>query len=123
MRILVAEDNPDNMEMLLRRLQRKGFEVHAVTNGKQAVNAVSFVNPDVILMDISMPIMSGLEAAMEIRKKEGDLSRVPIIALTAHAMESDKEKCLKAGCNEFATKPVDFSALLEMIMKLGSGEK
>lgn len=118
MKILLAEDNADNMDMLARRLRRKGFSVHEVTDGRQAVEAAAAVEPDLILMDVSMPIMSGLEATKEIRKREAGLYHTPIIALTAHAMESDKERSLKAGCDAFATKPIDFSELLETIMEI-----
>ena len=118
MKILLAEDNADNMDMLARRLRRKGFSVHEVTDGRQAVEAAAAIEPDLILMDVSMPIMSGLEATKEIRKREAGVCHTPIIALTAHAMESDKERSLKAGCDAFATKPIDFSELLETIMEI-----
>ena len=120
MKILLAEDNVDNMVMLARRLRRKGFSVHEVTDGRQAVEAATLVKPDLILMDVSMPIMSGLEATKEIRMREAGAVHTPIIALTAHAMESDKVRSLEAGCDAFATKPIDFSALLETISEIGS---
>lgn len=118
MKVLIAEDNPDNMDMLVRRLKRKGFEVCEATDGEQAVEAVMRLGPDLVLMDISMPIMSGIEAVREIRRREQGRSRVPVIALTAHAMESDKEESLSAGCDAFATKPIDFPALLDLIGKI-----
>lgn len=119
MKILLAEDNPDNMEMLARRLRRKGYEVYEAVNGREAVDSVTAIRPDLVIMDISMPIMSGLEAAAEIRKGEEGTDPTPIIALTAHAMASDREKSFKAGCSAFATKPVNFTELLDTIVKLG----
>lgn len=116
MKILVAEDHVDNLDMLTRRLGRKGFEVEAAMNGRQAVESFKSSDPDLILMDISMPIMSGLEATAKIRELETDGRHVPIIALTAHAMENDKQCCLQAGCDAYATKPIDFKALVELIL-------
>jgi len=114
MRILVAEDNIDNQEIIRRRLERAGHEVLIAANGVEAVERAKADRPDLILMDISMPIMSGIEATQAIRRTpEG--AEVPIIALTAHAMEGDAERCLTVGCNAFATKPVRFSALLDLI--------
>jgi CheY-like chemotaxis protein len=114
MRILLAEDNADNRDMLVRRLQRKGYEVFVAVDGGEAVEQAARCAPDVILMDISMPVMSGLEATAAIRAA-GPAKYVPIIALTAHAMESDRQKCFDAGCSGFATKPVDFKALVDLI--------
>jgi len=124
MRILLAEDNVDNREMLTRRLERKGFTVVCAVDGKEATERERDSHPDLILMDVSMPIMSGIEATIAIRS-EGVNRNVPIIALTAHAMEGDRQKCLDAGCNDFATKPVDFKLLQQLIEKYGpdSGEK
>ena len=117
MNILIAEDNLDNMNMLLRRLRRNGFEVYGVTDGEQAINAAACMRPDLILMDVSMPVISGLEAVRVIRDREKGARRTPIIALTAHAMESDKVRSLDAGCDAFATKPINFSLLLKTIME------
>ena len=123
MRVLIAEDNPDNLDMLRRRLQRKGFDVLAATDGRQAVTAVAENNPDIVLMDVSMPVLSGIEATEAIRANEtGEHPRTPIIALTAHAMTSDRNRCLEAGCDAYATKPVDFSALLKIIAELTEAE-
>lgn len=118
MKVLIAEDNADNMDMLTRRLRREGFEVCGVGDGRQAVEAASAFAPDLILMDVSMPIMSGLEATRKIRDAERGGVRTPIIMLTAHAMESDRERCLASGCDAFATKPVDFKALLALIVQI-----
>lgn len=116
MRILLAEDNIDNREMLMRRLEKKGFFVICAVDGKEATERAVDSAPDLILMDVSMPFLSGIEATLWIRENAPD-NNVPIIALTAHAMEGDRQKCLDAGCNDFATKPVDFKLLLSLIEK------
>jgi CheY-like chemotaxis protein len=114
MRILIAEDHADNREMLTRRLERRGYEVHVAENGAIAVEKAKACAPDLILMDISMPVMSGIEATRLLRRTEG-VSRVKIVALTAHAMDSARQECLEAGCDDFATKPVDFAGLIALI--------
>ncbi len=114
MRILIAEDNADNREMLSRRLRKRGFEVLIAVDGGEAVRVARDELPDVILMDISMPVMSGLEAAQALRKIDATCN-IPIIALTAHAMSSDRQACIDAGCTSFATKPIDFAALIDLI--------
>jgi two-component system, cell cycle response regulator DivK len=116
MRILIAEDHQDNREMLTRRLERRGYEVHVAENGAEAVEKAKEVAPDLILMDISMPIMSGIEATKMLRQTP-DCRDVKIVALTAHAMDSARQECMDAGCNEFATKPVDFAGLVALIEK------
>lgn len=116
MRILLAEDNVDNREMLTRRLEKRGFVVICAVNGKEATERAVDSAPDLILMDVSMPILSGIEATRWIRENAADRD-VPIIALTAHAMDGDRRKCLDAGCNDFATKPVDFKILTTLIEK------
>lgn len=116
MRILLAEDNVDNREMLTRRLEKRGFVVICAVNGKEATERAVDSAPDLILMDVSMPILSGIEATQWIRENAADRD-VPIIALTAHAMDGDRRKCLDAGCNDFATKPVDFKILTTLIEK------
>ncbi|MCB2113657.1 MAG: response regulator [Parvularculaceae bacterium] len=121
MRILLAEDNIDNREMLTRRLERKGFTVISAVDGKEATERARDSAPDLILMDVSMPVMSGIEATIAIRN-DGVDKDVPIIALTAHAMDGDRMKCLDAGCNDFATKPVDFKLLQQLIEKHSRGE-
>ncbi|MEM9495218.1 MAG: response regulator [Pseudomonadota bacterium] len=117
MRILVAEDNLDNQEIIKRRLVRAGYEVSIAANGAEAVEFVAAQSPDLVLMDISMPIMSGIEATEAIRKTESD-THTPIIALTAHAMESDEARCLAVGCDAFATKPIRFAELLALIERI-----
>lgn len=114
MRILIAEDHPDNREMLTRRLERRGYEVHVAENGAEAVEKAKSCAPDLILMDVSMPVMSGIEATRVLRRTP-TLSSVKIVALTAHAMESARRECLDAGCDDFATKPVDFAGLVALI--------
>ncbi len=112
-KVLLAEDHEDNREMLMRRLLRAGFDVRGACHGEDAVNQAIDWNPDLILMDISMPIMSGLDATRMIRHKLGTKTR--IIALTAHAMNESREACLEAGCNAFATKPIEWAHLLDEI--------
>jgi CheY-like chemotaxis protein len=117
MRILIAEDNPDNREMLARRLERRGYSVLFAEDGAAAIEAVLTHRPDMVLMDVSMPVLSGLEATKQIRERETG-ARTPIIALTAHAMDSARQECLTAGCDAFATKPVDFPGLLALMASL-----
>lgn len=117
MRILVAEDNLENQEIIRRRLERAGHQVTIAANGLEAVEMAKAGKPDLILMDISMPIMSGIEATQAIRRA-GDVDRTPIIALTAHAMEGDEMRCLAVGCDAFATKPIRFAELLALIDKI-----
>ncbi len=117
MRILVAEDNLENQEIIRRRLERAGHQVTIAANGLEAVEMAKAGKPDLILMDISMPIMSGIEATQAIRRA-GDVDRTPIIALTAHAMEGDEMRCLAVGCDGFATKPIRFAELLALIDKI-----
>lgn len=114
MRILLAEDHPDNREMLTRRLHRRGYEVAVAVNGAEAVERAIEFRPDVILMDISMPVMSGIEAT-RILRQTSPVSGVKIVALTAHAIDSARRECMEAGCDDFATKPVDFQGLVKMI--------
>lgn len=113
-RILLAEDHDDNRDMLLRRLARAGFEARGVADGFQALAETIAWQPDIVLMDVSMPVMSGLDATREIRAA-GLSTR--IIALTAHAMTESREACLSAGCDAFETKPIDFTSLLNEIKR------
>lgn len=113
-KILLVEDNEMNRDMLSRRLKRKGYEVISATDGARGISMAQSEEPDLILMDISLPIMDGLQAT---RQLKGDLNTraIPVIALTAHAMAGDREKCLDAGCDDYATKPVEFPQLLAKI--------
>ena len=117
MRVLIAEDNPENLDMLRRRLERRGFAVFAAQDGQQAIEKTSELRPDIILMDVSMPVLSGLEATRAIRA-DANLARTPIVALTAHAMDGDRARCMEAGCDAYATKPVDLPSLIATMERL-----
>jgi len=116
-KILLVEDNELNRDMLSRRLQRRGFEVVSAVNGQEGVEMAHSESPELILMDISLPIMDGWEAARKIKKSPKTRS-TPIIALTAHAMVGDREKSLEAGCDDYDTKPIDFQRLLQKMKTL-----
>ncbi len=113
-KILLVEDDEMNRDMLSRRLQRKGFEVIVAGDGQQGVAKASAESPDLILLDMSLPVMDGWEAARKI-KADPETRDIPIIALTAHAMAGDREKALEAGCDEYDTKPVELPRLLGKI--------
>ncbi|MDF1699714.1 MAG: ATP-binding protein, partial [Planctomycetota bacterium] len=115
-RVLLAEDNPVNVLVATRLLERHGFEVHAVANGRLAVEALEATQYDVVLMDVQMPEMDGLQATQAIRAREADgRVRTPIVALTAHAMQGDEARCMDAGMDAYATKPIDAAQLLASI--------
>ena len=114
MKILLVEDNEMNRDMLSRRLARRGFEVVMAVDGAQGVEMAGSAQPDVILMDMSLPVMDGWTATRRL-KADASTRGIPVIGLTAHAMAGDREKCLEAGCDEYDTKPVDFPRLLEKI--------
>lgn len=116
-KILLVEDNEMNRDMLSRRLQRKGYEVVMAVNGVEGVNMTRTEQPDIVLMDMSLPEMDGWEATKEIRA-DVKTESIPIIALTAHAMSGDREKALEAGCDDYDTKPVEFTRLLTKIETL-----
>jgi len=116
-KILLVEDNELNRDMLSRRLQRRGFEVVNAVNGQEGVEMAHSEAPELILMDISLPILDGWEAARKIKKSPKTRS-TPIIALTAHAMVGDREKSLEAGCDDYDTKPIDFQRLLQKMKTL-----
>lgn len=113
-KILLVEDNEENRDALSRRLTRRGYEVVMAFDGQKGVEAASAEKPDVILMDMNMPILDGWQATRKI-KSMPEVSRIPIIALTAHAMSGDREKVIEAGCDDYHTKPVEFARLLEQI--------
>lgn len=115
--VLLVEDNEENRDMLSRRLRRRGLEVVLAADGAQALAAAADQLPDVILMDLSLPVIDGWEAARRL-KKDGATRHIPIIAVTAHAMDRDRERALDAGCDDYATKPVDLSDLLSKIRAL-----
>lgn len=116
-KILLIEDNEMNLDMLSRRLERRGFEVLMAMDGAQGVDMARIHHPDLILMDMSLPVMDGWEATRRI-KADPDLTHIPIIALTAHAIAGDRERCLAAGCNEYESKPVKFPRLLAKIEQM-----
>ena len=113
-RILLVEDNEMNRDMLSRRLERKGFTVLVAVDGAEGVAKARSELPDLILMDMNLPILYGWEATRQI-KADGQTGQIPVIGLTAHAMAGDREKCLAAGCDQYDTKPVDFNSLLGKI--------
>ena len=117
MKILYVEDNDDNIYMLKNRLTRAGYTVIIATDGAQGVALAASEQPDLVLMDLSLPVLDGWEAARRI-KAAPETSRIPIIALTAHAMTGDQEKALAAGCDDFDTKPVELARLLGKIKAL-----
>ncbi len=111
-KILLVEDNEMNRDMLSRRLIRKGFDVVIAVDGGQGVDMATSESPDLILLDMSLPVINGWDAAQRL-KAESTTRHIPIIALTAHAMGGDREKALEAGCDEYETKPVEFKRLLD----------
>jgi two-component system cell cycle response regulator DivK len=113
-KILLVEDNEMNRDMLSRRLIRKGFEVMIAVDGQAGVDMASSTNPDIILMDLSLPVIDGWEATRRI-KADSATQGIPVIALTAHAMAVDEQKALDAGCDDYDTKPVNFKNLLGKI--------
>ena len=119
-KILLVEDNEMNRDMLSRRLAKKGHDVIIAVDGKEGVEMATAKTPEIILLDMSLPVMDGWEAA-RILKGDAATQSIPIIALTAHAMAGDREKCIEAGANDYDTKPVDFKRLLGKINDLLDG--
>ena len=113
-KILVVEDNEVNQRILIRRLQRRGFEVALASDGAEGVSLAASELPDLILMDMSLPILDGWEATKRI-KAEPATHAIPVIALTAHAMVGDREQALNAGCDDYDVKPIDIDRLLGKI--------
>ena len=116
-RILLVEDNAENRDMLSRRLIRRGYEIEFAEDGEEAVRKAGETSPALILMDLSLPVMDGWEATRRI-KADAATAAIPVIALTAHAMASDREKALGAGCDDYDTKPVDREGLLGKMQAL-----
>lgn len=116
-KILLVEDNEMNRDMLSRRLERKGFQVVIATDGAAGVSMSQTELPDLILMDMSLPVLDGWEATRQVRASAAT-AQIPVIALTAHAMAGDREKALAAGCNDYDTKPIELPRLLEKINAL-----
>ena len=113
-KILLVEDNEMNRDMLSRRLIKKGFEVVIAVDGQIGLDMATSESPDIILLDMSLPVMDGWEVARNL-KADDALKSIPVIALTAHAMAGDREKTLEAGCDEYDTKPIEFKRLLGKI--------
>jgi len=116
-KLLIVEDNDENWDMLSRRLQRRDYDVVRAADGAQAVDMAQTEAPNLILMDMNLPIMDGWEATRQIRARPGGAA-IPIIVLTAHAMSGDREKALQAGCDDYHTKPVELPQLLTQIEAL-----
>lgn len=116
-KVLLVEDNEMNRDMLSRRLIRKGYEVVMAYDGEDGVQKAEESQPDIILMDMSLPVIDGWEATRRVRSNPSTKS-IPVIALTAHALSDDRQKALQAGCNDFDTKPVDLERLLDKIRML-----
>ena len=116
-KILLVEDNEMNRDMLSRRLQRRGYEVSLAADGQVAVNMAQAQGPDLILMDMSLPVMDGWEATRSL-KASSNTRHIPVIALTAHAMSTDRDKALQAGCDDYDTKPIELPRLLQKIEAL-----
>ncbi len=116
-KILLVEDNELNLDMLSRRLRRKKFEVLTAVDGQEGIDMAEADRPDLILMDMSLPVIDGWEATRQLKAADATKS-IPIIALTAHAMAGDREKALDAGCDEYDTKPVEMPRLLEKMNSL-----
>lgn len=123
--ILLIEDNDMNRDMLSRRLKRRGYTILSAVDGGEGLNAARTQAPDIILLDMSLPTMDGWEVARQIRLDKSTAA-LPVIGLSAHAMDSDRQKALEAGCNDYESKPIDFDSLLSKITALtttGDGEQ
>ncbi|MEK9628113.1 MAG: response regulator [Nitrospinota bacterium] len=116
-KILLVEDNEMNRDMLSRRLKRKGYEVVIAVDGQEGVNMATSESPALILLDMSLPIMDGWEAARQL-KANPETKEIPVLGLSAHAMTPDRDKAIKAGCDDYDTKPVDIKRLMEKIHAL-----
>jgi CheY-like chemotaxis protein len=117
-KVLIVEDNEMNRDMLSRRLQRRGFSVVIAVDGAEGVSMAKAEKPDLVLMDMSLPVMNGWEATRIIRAHAATAA-IPVIALTAHSMPGDREKAMEAGCNDYDVKPVEMSRLLDKMAALG----
>jgi CheY-like chemotaxis protein len=117
-KILLVEDNEMNRDMLSRRLERRGYEVVMAVDGADGVAKAKSERPDLVLMDMSLPVIDGWEATRRIRQ-DPETANVPVIALTAHAMDGDRERAMEAGCNDYDVKPIELPRLLEKIAALG----
>jgi CheY-like chemotaxis protein len=116
-KVLLVEDQEDNRDMLSRRLVKRGYEVSIAVDGAEGVEKARSEAPDLILMDMSLPVMDGWEATRILKGEDGTRS-IPVVALTAHAMSTDREKAFEAGCDAYETKPIELPRLLETMEKL-----
>jgi CheY-like chemotaxis protein len=121
-KVLLVEDNEMNRDMLSRRLVRRGYEVVFAVDGQQGVDMARSESPDIILMDMSLPVLDGWEATRRVKSDQATRS-VPVIGLTAHAMSGDREKAIEAGCDDYDTKPVELDRLIEKIERLLGARK
>lgn len=119
-KILLVEDNEMNRDMLSRRLERRGHDVLIAVDGAQGVSMAAGERPDIVLMDMSLPVLDGWDATRQL-KADASTATIPVIALTAHALAADREKALDAGCDDYDTKPIDLPRLMEKIDKLLQG--
>jgi CheY-like chemotaxis protein len=116
-KILLVEDNEMNRDMLSRRLERRGYEVVLAFDGQDALQRAASNTPDLVLMDMDLPVLSGWEAT-RLLKEKSETARIPVIALTAHALTDDRDRALEAGCDAYQSKPVDFSELVTKMEEL-----
>ncbi len=121
-KILLVEDNEDNRDMLIRRLQRRGYDIVVAVDGAEGVQKAGTESPDLILMDMGLPVLDGWAATTQIKTSPGT-RHIPIIGLSANAMAGDREKGIAAGCDDYDTKPVDINSLLGKIQALTSKDK
>ena len=120
-KVLLVEDQEMNRDMLSRRLKKRGYEVSIAVDGAEGVEKARSESPDLILMDMSLPVMDGWEATRILKADDGTRS-IPVVALTAHAMSTDREKAFEAGCDAYETKPIELPRLLETMEKLLQGQ-
>jgi CheY-like chemotaxis protein len=121
-KLLIVDDEPENIELLTRRLARRGFTVIAATSAEEGIATAAAETPDAILMDIKMPVVDGFEATRRLKARP-DTRSIPVIALTAHAMQEDRDQALAAGADDYETKPLDLDRLLEKVRRLTGGER